>query len=114
TRKGALPPSSIDTRRTCSADCAISLLPTSVEPVKLSLRSRKSLSSGFETAPELELVIKLRTPPGRPASSRIWVTASALNGVALAGFRIMVQPAATAGAILRVAIAVGKFQGVMK
>ena len=30
---GALPPSSIETRKTCSADCEISLRPTSVEPV---------------------------------------------------------------------------------
>ena len=37
----------------------------------------------------------------------------AVSGVSLAGLRTMVQPAATAGATLRVAIASGKFQGVM-
>ena len=46
TRNGALPPSSIETRRTCSAACAISFCPTSVEPVKDSLRVRGSSISG--------------------------------------------------------------------
>ena len=32
----------------------------------------------------------------------------------LAGFSTIVQPAATAGPILRVAIAAGKFQGVIR
>ena len=38
--------------------------------------------------------------------------ASAVSGVSLAGLRITVQPAASAGPILRVAIAAGKFHGV--
>ena len=38
----------------------------------------------------------------------------AVNGVSVAGFKIIVQPAATAGPILRVAIPAGKFQGVIK
>ena len=37
---------------------------------------------------------------------------SAVSGVSLAGFSTTVQPAASAGPILRVAIAAGKFQGV--
>jgi hypothetical protein len=40
--------------------------------------------------------------------------ASAVSGVSLAGLSTTVQPAASAGPILRVAIAAGKFQGVMK
>ena len=83
TRNGALPPSSIETRRICSAACSISLRPTSVEPVKLSLRSRKSEMIGFDTSLELELVITFSTPPGSPTSSRICATASALSGVRL-------------------------------
>ena len=39
TMKGALPPSSIEVRLTVSADCAISSLPTAVEPVKESFRT---------------------------------------------------------------------------
>ena len=48
--------------------------------------------------------------PARFASS---ASASAENGVWLAGFRTMVQPAASAGPALRVIIAAGKFHGVM-
>ena len=44
---------------------------------------------------------------------RILVTHQPI-GVSLAGFKITVQPAARAGPILRVAIAAGKFQGVIK
>ena len=46
--------------------------------------------------------------------SRIWASASIESGVCWAGLTTIVQPAATAGPILRVPIAVGKFQGVMK
>ncbi len=40
-------------------------------------------------------------------------TASAVSGVSLAGLSTTVQPAASAGPILRVAIAAGKFHGVI-
>ena len=40
TRNGALPPSSIDTRNSCSADCSTNALPTGVDPVNVSFRSR--------------------------------------------------------------------------
>jgi hypothetical protein len=53
------------------------------------------------------------TPDGTPASSRIWAIANAVSGVSEAGLRIMVHPAAMAGPILRVAMAAGKFQGVI-
>ena len=51
TRKGALPPSSIDSRSRRPDDCSISSRPTSVDPVNDSLRSRESSSSGFTTEP---------------------------------------------------------------
>ena len=38
---------------------------------------------------------------------------NAVSGVSSAGLRTTVQPAASAGPILRVAIAAGKFQGVI-
>ena len=113
TRNGALPPSSIDTRRTLWADCSISFRPTSVEPVKDSLRSRGSPMIGFETSEDLLEVTTLSTPAGSPASSRIWASASIDSGVCWAGLTTIVQPAATAGPILRVPIAIGKFQGVI-
>ncbi len=109
---GALPPSSIETRSTCSADCSISLRPTSVEPVNDSLRVRPSRSSGSITSPECRAVITFSTPPGRPASLRICASASIDSGVCCAGLTTIVHPAAIAGAILRVPIAVGKFHGV--
>ena len=53
------------------------------------------------------------TPPGSPASSRICASASIESGVCFAGLTTIVQPAATAGPILRVPIASGKFHGVI-
>ena len=68
---------------------------------------------GFETA-ELELaVITLSTPAGSPASSNSFASASIESGVCWAGLTIIVQPAATAGPILRVPMAAGKFHGVI-
>ena len=108
-----MPPSSIDTRSSCSADCSTSRRPTSVEPVKDSLRSRRSRISGSITSPVVDVVTTLRTPSGSPASLMIAARASIDSGVDDAGLTTIVQPAATAGPILRVPIAIGKFHGVM-
>jgi hypothetical protein len=71
TRNGALPPSSIEVRSSPWADCSTSVRPTSVEPVKVSLRSRGSEMIGFETSADDEDVTMLSTPAGSPASSKI-------------------------------------------
>ncbi len=113
-RNGAFPPSSIDTRSSPFDACSISLRPTSVEPVNDSLRVRGSSISGPITEPDDELVTTLSTPSGSPASRRISASASIDSGVCLAGFITIVQPAATAGPILRVPMAIGKFQGVIR
>ena len=113
TRNGALPPSSIETRSSCSEACCISFWPTGVEPVKESLRARGSLISGAISEPDDLDVTTLRTPFGSPASSRICASASIDSGVCWAGLTTIVQPAAIAGPILRVPIASGKFHGVM-
>ena len=113
TRNGALPPSSIEVRRRPWADCSTSLRPTSVEPVKVSLRRRGSEMIGFETSLEDFEVTTLSTPAGSPACSRICASASIDSGVCCAGLMTIVQPAAMAGPILRVPIAIGKFQGVI-
>ena len=47
-------------------------------------------------------------------SCRMRANSIVVNGVCFAGLTTIVQPAAIAGAILRVAIASGKFQGVMR
>ena len=54
----------------------------------------------------------LTTPAGTPASSSAGISASIVSGVSDAGFNTTGQPAASAGPILRVAIAAGKFHGV--
>ena len=56
----------------------------------------------------------LSTPGGRPDSSRICASASIDSGVFWAGLMTIVQPAATAGPILRVPMAMGKFHGVTR
>jgi hypothetical protein len=113
TTNGAFPPSSIDVRSTRWADCSISRCPTAVEPVNDSLRSRGSRIRGSMTCPDADVVITLSTPSGSPASTRMRASASMLSGVCAAGLTTMVQPAATAGPILRVPIAIGKFHGVI-
>ena len=113
TRKGALPPSSMETRKSCSADCSTSARPTGVDPVKVSLRSRASRIRGSMTSPVRVVVMRLTTPAGTPHSVSRSTRASMDRGVCLAGLTTMVQPAARAGPILRVPIASGKFQGVI-
>ena len=55
----------------------------------------------------------LTTPAGIPARCANSAKAKAHKGVCSAGLITMVQPAAIAGAILRVIIAIGKFHGVI-
>ena len=88
--------------------------PTSVEPVKVSLRT---LGCAQKILPTLELereVTTLKTPVGTPARSASTAMASALSGVSPAGFATKLHPAASAGATLRAIIAFGKFQGVIE
>ena len=110
--KGALPPSSSESFFIVPAHCCISVLPTAVEPVKESLRT-----IGFEvSSPPIALaspVTMLRMPAGTPARSASTARASAEYGVCGAGLSTIGQPAASAGAALRVIIASGKFHGVI-
>ncbi len=70
TTKGALPPSSMEQLSTWSAASLSSVRPTSVEPVKESLRTRGSCSMALTVAPEREVVSTLTTPSGTPASAK--------------------------------------------
>ena len=110
--KGALPPSSKDSRLIERAAVSMIPFPTSVEPVKPILRMRGCVRSSVPTRRERLVVSTLKTPAGRPASLVIWAMASAVSGVADAGLRTTEQPAASAGAIFRVTMVAGKFQGV--
>ena len=115
TINGALPPSSSDSFLTVGALCAIRMRPTSVLPVKLMWRTTSLAQSTLPTAIELaeSAVIMFNTPGGMPARSASSAAASAVSGVSSAGLMMTGQPAARAGATLRVIMASGKFQGVM-
>ena len=64
------------------------------------------------TLPDEREGMTLTTPAGTPASSSAGISASMVSGVSEAGFKTTGQPAASAGPILRVAMAAGKFHGV--
>jgi hypothetical protein len=112
TMKGALPPSSSDTFLTVPAHCSMRSLPTSVDPVKLSLRTPGLAVSSRPTSPDGP-VTTFKTPFGMPARSASTANASAERGVDEAGRITTGQPAASAGAHFRVIIAAGKFHGVI-
>jgi hypothetical protein len=112
TSSGALPPNSKDRRLMVGAEAAISRAPTAVEPVKVIFRTRlEAVTMSPNSAGALTTT--LSTPGGIPASSARAAKARAVNGVSLAGLQTIVQPAARAGAILRVSMAIGKFHGVI-
>ena len=97
---------------TLSAAPCRSLRPTSVDPVKEITRTRGSFSIAPTTAPDDRLGSTLTTPGGTPASSSTVISSSIVSGVSEAGLITTGHPAASAGAILRVPIAAGKFHGV--
>src|SRR5690606_3508467 len=89
-----------------------SSLPTSVEPVNVTLRT-----SGFSiispTICEDDPVTMLTTPFGKPASLTSSINLSAVKGLSREGLTTTVQPAASAGALLRVIMASVQFHGVI-
>ena len=88
-------------------------MPTSVEPVKLILRTRSSESSAGATASGSDAVTRLATPGGKPARSMAENSSPAASGVCSAGLTTIVQPAASPGASLRTIMYSGKFHGVI-
>jgi len=87
-------------------------MPARVEPVnEIMSMSGCSLMAAPTSGPRP--LIRLNTPFGTPASWRISAKISAEVGVNSEGFRIMVQPAASAGATLQVIWFKGQFQGVI-
>ena len=115
TINGALPPNSRLTFLTVPLAWRIRSLPTGVDPVNDTLRTAGLVVSSSPTcgARSFEQVTMLRIPGGTPASSANTASASAHNGVSSAGLTTTGQPAASAGATLRVIMATGKFQGVI-
>src|SRR5437867_9929842 len=112
TMNGALPPSSKLRRLICGAAPAMIARPVAVEPVNAIFLMSGWLSSSSWSVRAGLAVTTLKVPGGSPASSAMPAMASAVSGVAGDGFRTMLHPAARAGAILRVTIVAGKFQGV--
>ena len=83
--------------------------------MNVTLRTIALVDNSLPTAgaPDRSVVTILSTPFGMPARSASSASANAEKGVCSAGFNTIVQPAARAGATLRVIIAFGKFHGVM-
>src|SRR5258706_10978635 len=96
TMKGALPPSSIEVFFTVFEHCSRRILPTAVEPVKVSLRTIGLEVISPPIAAELP-VRTLKTPLGIPARSPSSAIASAEYGVAGAGGRTQGAPRGGAG-----------------
>ena len=113
TMNGACPPSSRETRTTLAALLAKRIRPTSVLPVKLTWRTVSPSKNVSAMAGASSPVMTLNTPVGNPASTESSAIASALSGVCSAGLTTCVQPAASAGPIFRVTMAIGKFHGVI-
>ncbi len=84
-----------------------------MEPVKAILATS---SCSTRRCPQTEPgpATTFTTPSGTPASSAIRSNSMAVSGVSSAGFRTIVLPAASAGAIFHEAIVSGKFQGVIR
>src|SRR5262245_35784753 len=109
---GDLPPSSCDTRFTVGAAFCTTSMPARVEPVNDTMSMPGCVLMAAPTSGPNPLT-RLNTPLGTPASCRISAKMSAEEGVYSDGFRIMVQPAASAGATLQAIWLSGQFQGVI-
>lgn len=97
---GDLPPSSWLTRFTVLAARFATSIPARVEPVN-EIMSIPGCSLMATPTSGPRPLIRLKTPFGTPASCRISAKINADDGVYSDGFRIMVQPAAIAGATLQ-------------
>ncbi len=106
------PPSSRVTRFTWSAQPAMIRLPTSVEPVKHTLRTSGCVTKRSPTTEPLP-GMTVSTPSGSPASTASSPIRMAVSGVISAGLSTTVFPAAMAGANPQPAMGIGKFHGTM-
>jgi hypothetical protein len=85
-------------------------LPTSVEPVKQTLRTAGWVTNRSPTTEPLP-GSTVNTSSGRPASSASSPSRIAVSGVSSAGLSTTTLPAASAGAKPQPAIGMGKFHG---
>ena len=106
-----LPPSSCVTRLTVGAARVATSMPARVEPVnEIMSRPGWALMAAPTSGPRP--FTRLNTPGGTPASCSTSARISAHVGVYSDGFSTMVQPAASAGAILQAIWFMGQFHGV--
>jgi hypothetical protein len=87
-------------------------LPTSVDPVKHTLRTAGCVTNRSPTTEPLP-GITVKTPSGSPASRPSSPRRIAVSGVSSAGLRTTVLPAARAGPKPQPAMGIGKFHGTM-
>ncbi len=85
--KGALPPSSIEHFITWSAACLSRMRPTSVEPVKVSLRTAGFSQNSLPISEDEAEGTTLKTPAGMPARSASTPSTMADSGVSFGGTR---------------------------
>src|SRR5699024_325676 len=112
TMNGALPPSSREILLRLCAALAASALPTAVEPVKLIFLIEEEFNKISDIS-DGSPVNTCKRPSGNPALTHNSYIARAEKGVSSEGFNITGQPAAIAGANLRVIMEQGAFQGVI-
>ena len=111
TRIAFLPPISRCRRLNVGAQAFEMLRPTSVEPVYETTLTSGCWTSGSPTSPP-EPMTTLKTPAGRPASSKTRASATTDAGVSVAGLMTIVLPAISAAMDFHAGIAIGKFHGV--
>ena len=87
-------------------------VPTSVDPVKTTLRTAGCVTNRSPTTEPLP-GSTVKTSGGSPASSASSPIRTAVSGVISAGLSTTVLPAASAGANPQPAIGIGKFHGTM-
>lgn len=107
---GDLPPSSSETRLRERDASSMTRLPLAVEPVKETMSTRSSVTSGSPisaTSP----ITTFMTPGGRPASVRSRARPIVVAGVWESGLTTTLHPAASAGQIFQAAWFSGKFHG---
>src|SRR6185312_9159194 len=108
-----LPPSSSDTRLTVSEAAFETWIPARVEPVNDIMSMPGCAAMAAPTSGPVPST-RLNTPLGTPASCKISARMCALSGATSLGFSTIVQPDASAGAILQQIWLAGQFQGVIK
>ena len=112
TMVGDLPPSSSETGISFAAAFCARARPTSVPPVKETLRMAGCVTSRSPTTPPAPGRTE-KSPGGRPAASTMRASSRQTSGLQEAGLSSTALPAASAGATFCASEAMGEFQGVI-